>query len=477
MNYKEASIEILKFVGGNENIESFTNCMTRLRIDVKDTSKVNVAAIKELKGVMGVVVGDQTQIIVGPGHAQRLKDEFAKISNAKVGTEIKENNADFKDVAGEMKSKVKASQKSKIQAAFQHVGNIFIPLIPGFVACGLITAIANVWKTMIDKDIVTNPWFLLFAAMGGLVGGMLHIITGYNAGKEFGGSPILGAIAGAFIYLPSLNGIPAVGDVAAQKLMIPLLNIELKSGLGGVIGVIIAALIFAIIEKKIRTLVPASLDLFLVPFLTIIIGSVITLFIIMPISAILMKGITFVLVDIALKNGGLVGGFILSSLFLPLVMLGIHQGLTPVHAQLIADTGHTVLLPILATAGAGQVGMAMAIYVKTKNKKLKEIISSALPIGFLGIGEPLIYGVSLPLFYPFITACIGAGFGGAVIAFATKNIGDVGAIAIGPSGLVLLPLIANGMWVWYLLGLISSYIGGFVLTYFFGYNEKMLERM
>jgi PTS system sucrose-specific IIC component len=197
--------------------------------------------------------------------------------------------------------------------------------------------------------------------------------------------------------------------------------------------------------------------------------------VIMPLSALLMKGITFVLVDFALRRGGVVGGFLLASLFLPLVMLGIHQGLTPVHAQLIEDHGYTELLPILALAGAGQVGMAMAVYFKTKDAKLKSIISSALPIGFLGVGEPLIYGVSLPLFTPFITACAGAGVGGAVLGFAAATGVDVGAKALGVSGLLMLPLIDK--WYWYLGGLIGSYLAGFIFTWFFGYKESLLERL
>lgn len=476
MDYKKASAEILDLVGGKANIESFANCMTRLRLNLKDNDKAKVDDIKKIDGVMGVVTGQQLQIIVGPGHAQRLKDAFEVVYGAKGGTVTDE--PEIKDVADATKEKIKGKQTSPVQKALRHVGNIFVPLIPGFVAVGLIAAIVNITKTL-NPTIMSNPWFALFAGMAGMMGAMLHIVTGYNAAKEFGGSPILGALAGAFIYLPQLNGFAAdvVKGVEAQPLVIPFLNIPLQSGLGGVIGVIFAAYIFSVIEKAMRKVVPASLDLFLVPFTTLIIGSAITLIVVMPISALIMKGITFLLVDIALKSGGIIGGFVLSALFLPLVMLGIHQGLTPIHAQLITDVGYTVLLPILATAGAGQVGMAIAIYVKTKSKRLKRLIGNALPIGFLGIGEPLIYGVSLPLFYPFITACIGGGFGGAVIAYATQNIADVGATAIGPSGLVLLPLIANGMWMWYLFGLLASYVGGFVLTYFFGYKESMLARL
>jgi PTS system sucrose-specific IIC component len=474
VDYKKIASEILNLTGGASNIKSFTNCMTRIRLETIDQQPVNSEALKKIEGVMGVITSNsQIQIVVGPGHAQRLRIAFEEISGISALSEITGNE---RDVAADTKAMIKSRQQTLIHGVFRSIGNIFIPIIPGFIACGLIVAITNVWKTAVP-GIIENPWFLLFAAMGGITGGALSVIAGYNASKEFGGTPFLGVLAGAVIYLPQLNGIAATSGRAAQELIIPLIGITLKSGYGGIIGVILAAYIFTLIEKGVRKFIPASLELFLVSFLTLIFGAVIAVVVIMPVSALLMKIINFILVDFALKQGGIIGGFLLSSLFLPLVMLGIHQGLTPIHAQLIQDHGYTVLLPILALAGAGQVGMALAVFVKTKDKKLKSIISSALPIGFLGIGEPLIYGVSLPLFYPFITACAGAGFGGALIAFVTSKIGDVGALGMGVSGLVLVPLIANGMWIWYVAGLILSYIAGFILTYLFGYKEEMISRL
>ncbi|MDR0568050.1 MAG: PTS transporter subunit EIIC [Spirochaetaceae bacterium] len=474
MDYKETARGVLDSIGGVKNIESFTNCMTRLRIKLHDPQAADPGAVKQMDGVLGVVAADGwLQVVAGPGHAQRLRDAFSEVSGISPSAAM-ENPGD--NLAEDMKAKIKSKQKTSVHAAFRSIGNIFVPVIPGFIACGLVIAISNVWKTAVPS-ITQNPWFLLFAALGGIVGGALYLVTGYNAGKEFGGTPILGLLAGAIIYLPQLNGIAASGGAAAKELIIPLIGMTLKPGFGGVIGVILSAFIFSVIEKKIRALVPAALDLFLVPFLTLLAGSVITFIIIMPVSAFLMKIINFVLIDFALKQGGVAGGFLLSAFFLPLVMLGIHQGLIPIHAQLMAEQGYTVLLPILALAGAGQVGMAIAIYIKTKDQKLKSVIASALPIGILGIGEPLIYGVSLPLFYPFITACAGAGFGGALVAFITATVGDVGALALGVSGVVMIPLIANGMWMWYFAGLLASYLGGFLLTFFFGYKEEMLARI
>lgn len=464
MDYKNLAKEILKDLGGTENINSFTNCMTRLRINVKDQEKVNSGKIKEIKGVLGVVPGEQTQIIVGVGHAQRLREAFGEVSGMSGSSQINENLDNLEE---RTKEKVKSKQKSSFQKGLKHIGNIFIPLIPGFVGTGLVLAITRVWS-FLDKGIAVNPWFMLLVAMGGLLLGALNILVGYNAGKEFGGTPVLGAIAGAMIAMPALAGQP--------DKPLTLFNgfIKLSPNLGGILGVIFAAFVFAYIEKKLRKIVPASLDLFIIPVLTILIGGVITIAVVMPVAAVVMKGITFILLDVMLEKGGIIGGYVMAAAFLPLVMLGLHQGLTPVHVQLIQDYGYTVLFPILGMAGAGQVGSAIAVLMKTKDKKLKEIISSALPAGFLGIGEPLIYGVSLPLFYPFITACLGAGFGGAVLA-AAKN---VGSTVIGPSGLMLLT-VADSVrsTIWCLIALIASYLGGFILTYLFGYNEKMLERL
>lgn len=121
--------------------------------------------------------------------------------------------------------------------------------------------------------------------------------------------------------------------------------------------------------------------------------------------------------------------------------------------------------------------MAIAIYVKTKSDRLKNIIRAALPIGILGVGEPLIYGVSLPLFYPLITACLGGGFGGAFVAYGIQTTGGFGAGALGLSGVLMTAVITNGGWLWYVGGLVISYIMGFILTYLFGFKESMVDRL
>lgn len=184
--------------------------------------------------------------------------------------------------------------------------------------------------------------------------------------------------------------------------------------------------------------------------------------------------------DRLLATGGAFAGLVLGGLFLPLVMLGLHQALIPIHTTLIEQSGYTVLLPILAMAGAGQVGAAIAVYYRLpRNGSLRTTIKSALPAGFLGVGEPLIYGVSLPLGRPFVTACVGGAAGGAFVGLFNQLGVAFGSTAIGPSGWALFPLLDGksnpGITIAiYAGGLAVGYLVGFAATYFFGFTRQML---
>lgn len=461
MDYRTLSREIASLVGGSENIISFTHCMTRLRLDIRAPSRVDIEGIKELDGVLGAIGGDQVQVVVGPGHADRLHAAFVEVYQM-----------DDRDVTTEETAKVEVRQSTGVRAVFRHVGNIFIPVIPGFVAGGLIASIAGTWK-LIDPTVAANGWFLAFTALGGIVIGALPFIVGYTTAREFGGTPVLGMIAGGVPYMAALAGSASGGGHTPRSVTLPLFG-QVSPGMGGVLAVMITAWFFTVIEKQLRCWIPASWELFVVPASTVILGGVVAVAVVMPVSALLLRGLTWVFVDFALQQGGAIGGFLLASLFLPLVLLGVHQGLLPLHAQLIADHGFTELLPILAMAGAGQNGMAIAVWLNTRSKALRTLIKSALPLGLLGIGEPLMYGVSLPLISPFITACIGAGFGGAFIAWGMQGV-PFGAQALGLSGLLLTGVITPGKWLWYLGGLGIATGMGFMLTYCFAFGEKLAE--
>lgn len=218
------------------------------------------------------------------------------------------------------------------------------------------------------------------------------------------------------------------------------------------------------------------------PTLTVLVSGLVTVFGLMFVAGEVSAAIG----DFAnwlLAGGGAGAGFVLGGLFLPLVMLGLHQALIPIHTTLIEQQGFTVLLPILAMAGAGQVGAAAAVYVRLPhNTSIRTTIKSALPAGFLGVGEPLIYGVSLPLGRPFVTACVGGAFGGGFVGLFNMLGDTVGSTAIGPSGWALFPLLDGNRGLGetvavYAGGLVVGYVVGFLATYWFGFTGPMLAEL
>ena len=188
--------------------------------------------------------------------------------------------------------------------------------------------------------------------------------------------------------------------------------------------------------------------------------------ILQPLGGLISDGIAHG-VNIAIDKGGLLVGAILAGAFLPLVLSGLHQGLVPIHVELIQAHGSNPLLPILAMAGVGQVGAAIAVYMKTRNARLKKVIKGALPVGILGIGEPLIFGVTLPLGRPFIGACLGGAVGGALICY--WKVATV--ITFGISGLPLALTIVSGKVMLYLAGLVITVLAGFIFTWMMGFND------
>ena len=278
----------------------------------------------------------------------------------------------------------------------------------------------------------------------------MNLFVGWQAAKVFGGTPILGGALAAFVSHPGLKGIELFGN-------------ELLPGRGGIISVILIAALAVFIEKRLHKLVPEMLDLFVTPVLTLLISGLAAVLVFQPIGGAIASAIGSA-ATASVATGGAPVGAILAGIWLPMVMMGVHQVFTPIHVALLEQYGVTILLPILAMAGAGQVGAALAVYFKTKNKFLKKTILSALPVGMMGVGEPLIYGVTLPLGKPFLGACLGATVGGAIEAAAA-----VGAGAIGISGLPLTPTV-NNIPV-YLLGLVASYAAGFVATWLLGFDD------
>ncbi|WP_406478939.1 PTS transporter subunit EIIC [Streptomyces platensis] len=493
---------LLPLVGGAGNLTSIAHCMTRLRLGIQDRSLVQDEALKALPAVMGVVEDDTYQIVLGPGTVARVTPEFQRLvaqsrdtpptpeaeaaaprpttapagaapapalvpappttAGAPASNATAPATADDLAVQGAaLKARQKSRNATPVKLFLRRIANIFVPLIPALIGCGIIAGINGLLTNLGQLPSVVPA----LAAMASGFMSLIAVFVGYNTAKEFGGTPILGGAVAAVIVFPGVTHITAFGQ-------------HLSPGQGGVLGALAAALLAVQVEKRCRKAVPEALDVLVTPTVTVLVTGLVTLF-----------GLMYVAGEVAtaigtganwlLAHGGAFAGLVLGGLFLPLVMLGLHQALIPLHTTLIEQQGYTVLLPILAMAGAGQVGAAIAVYFRLpRNPSIRRTIKSALPAGFLGVGEPLIYGVSLPLGRPFITACLGGAAGGAFVGLFNQLGDAVGSTAIGPSGWALFPLVKGNQpltttLVVYALGLAVGYLVGFLATYLFGFSKQM----
>jgi PTS system sucrose-specific IIBC component len=460
MNNEEVAKKIISLCGEKSNLIGITNCMTRCRLTVSNPSLVQTEALKKTDGVLGLICDDKSfQIVLGPGKAKKITDIILATTGfvSNVTENWKEN-----------KERIKSNQKqNSVKTFIRVIANIFIPLIPAVIAAGLFNGLASLLGTLQGQKILPDTGFwkvaqLSAALIGGGFFGYFAVYTGINAAKLFGATEALGGMIGAISIGANITAISKIFGLFNAE--VPL-NSILTTGKGGVIGVIAGVWILSKIERFLRKKIPDVLDLVLTPFLTMLITTILFVFIIMPIAGFISDGMVAGLKVIIMSQNpfiSIISGYILAAVFLPMVLLGLHHGLIPIYAVQLEAFGGVSLFPVLAMAGAGQVGAAIAIYLvakKVKNERIQKVITGALPAGFLGVGEPLIYGVTLPLFKPFITAGLGAGFGGAYVMLT-----HVMSSAWGPSGLVAIAIIQPQHMLNYFFGLVISYVAGFIIT-------------
>ena len=477
---------VLAAVGGAGNVRSNMACMTRLRVQVADASAVDVEALKGVDGVLHVVEdGDRFEVVFGPGTVNKVLDEFAKLTGIKPGDA---GEADVLQAAADNKAAQKAKHDKPVQRFLKRIGNIFVPLLPGIIAAGLINGITNVIGVSTGGSLNGIWWYAAIRTMGWALFLYLPLLVGMNSCKEFGGSGVLGAMAGALsianvamplmakakdgaalVSLPFALPTPAFADGAISITMSTTYN----AAAGGLLGALICGWFFALLERNLHKVMPSTLDTFFTPLLTVGVGSIVAVIALQPIGAFLTQGIFFVL-QFFYDTLGAFGAYLLSATFLPLVSVGLHQALTPIHAMLNDPTGPSqgvnYLLPILMMAGGGQVGAGLALYVRTKNQRVRTYLRESIPVGILGVGEPLMYAVTLPLGKPFVCACLGSGVGG-VLAWLFH----LGTVSQGVSGLFGLLIVVPGTQLYYVIAMLAAYAAGFALTYFFGVDESRIN--
>ncbi len=465
MDNRKIVENIIACLGGKENIVSVTNCMTRLRAAVKKDDKVNEAKLKSVEKVLGLVHdrAGSYEVVVGPGNSR----QFADICH-EMGLPAAADSSDWK----ENKTAIKAGQNnSRIKETLKIIGDIFVPLIPGIIAAGLCAGFASLLTQLVPDYKDKNFWYLLQQLLTVINVSFMTYITawaGYRAAERFGATPILGGMLGMITSLSNIDSISQILGLYNDDS--PLQSI-LRSGKGGVLAVICGVFVLSVVEKKIRKKMPASMDIVFTPLLTLMICVIPYILLIMPVLGYVSNGIVWIFSKACMSQSAVVRiivGFAASALFLPLVASGMHHGLVALYTVQLQELGFVTLYPALAMAGAGQVGAAIAIYQKAKrlkHDKLCSVIRGSLPAGFLGVGEPLIYGVTLPMGRPFLTAGLGAGFGGAFVMLC-----QVASTTWGPSGLLGIFVMTAGpkgavnSILMYVIGLCICYVMSYVIT-------------
>ena len=427
MDYRKTAKEILEKVGGNKNIVSAAHCATRLRLVIADNSKTDKGAIENIEGVKGVFeASGQLQIILGTGTVNKVFDQFISLAGITASSKAEAKEA--------------AAQKQNIfMRAIKLLGDIFVPIIPAIVASGFLMGIMNSLDFMINNGFIsmdTSSSIYVFANLfSNTAYTFLQILIAFSAAKAFGANPYLGAVIGMIMINPALQNAYTVateGVQQTQSVFFGLYDIDMVGYQGHVIPVVIAVWVLSAIEKKLHKIVPEVLDLFVTPLVSVFVAGYLTLSIIGPVFVwaenAVLGGIQWLL---TLPLG--IGSLIMGGLYAPTVVTGIHQMYTAIDIGQIAQYGYTYWLPLASAANVAQGAAALAVALKSRDKKIKSLALPSSLSAFMGITEPAIFGVNLRFFKPFIAGCIGGGCGAlyaSLVHLGAKGTGVTGIFGV-----------------------------------------------
>lgn len=457
MDYKKAAAETMQYIGGKDNIVSAAHCATRLRLVIADNSKVNKEELEDAEGVKGVFeASGQLQIIFGTGVVNKVYDEF--IAMAGITAASKE---EVKQAA--------ASKANPFQRFIKTLGDIFVPIIPAIVASGFLMGIMESLNFLINNGYINmsneSSLFVLANMFSNTAYVFLPVLIGFSGAKVFGGNPFLGGVIGMIMVHPNLqNAWTMTGGVDEYLNVFGLWKVPLVGYQGHVISVIIAVFVMANIEKWLHKRVPAMLDLFVTPLVSVFVTGFLTMTMIGPafnvVESSIINGIQTL---ISLPFG--IGSLVMGALYAPTVVTGIHHMYTIIDLGQIKEFGCTYWLPLASSANIAQGAAALAVALKTRDQKLKSMALPSSLSAFMGITEPAIFGVNLRFFRPFVCACIGGGCG-AMFASITS----LGATGTGVTGIFGILLCLNAPVKYILMFAISAGVA-FALSWMFGYKN------
>ena len=452
MNNQDIAKKVIEALGGRENVNSVAHCATRLRVMVKDEGKIKKEVIENLDKVQGAFFNSgQYQIIFGTGTVNKMYDEVVALG---LPTSSKED----------MKAEA-AKQGNWFQRAIRTFGDVFVPIIPVIVATGLFMGVRGLLTALgmtLPEDVTTYTQILTDTAFIILPG-----LVVWSTFRVFGGNPAVGIVLGMMLVsdsLPNAWAVASGGEVTAMQFFgfIPVVGLQ-----GSVLPAFIIGVVGAKFEKAVRKVVPDVLDLLVTPFVTLLVMSILGLFVIGPVFHVVESYILIGTKAILNLPFGL-GGFLIGGVHQLIVVSGVHHIFNLLEVQLLAADHANPFNAIITAAMTAQGAATVAVGVKTKNPKLKTLAFPAALSAFLGITEPAIFGVNLRFRKPFFLSLIAGAVGGG-LASILGLAGTGNGITVIPGTMLY---IGNGQLLQYLLMVAVSFVLGFALTYMFGYEDE-----
>lgn len=468
MDYEKLATQIIDNIGGKENINQLTHCVTRLRFVLKDESKAKTKEIKDLNGVITVVKsGGQYQVVIGNTVTQ-VYEAVLKVagisSDANIGTNDDE------------------SRNQGLLAKFiDIVSSIFTPILPAMMAGGMIKGFNAMFAAFgwISK---TSGTYLLLQAAGDAVFYFLPVFLGYTAAKKFGLKPFLGMLLGAAMVYPdiltAMSGKPIMtlfaGSFIQSAIFVKFLGVPviLMKYSSSVIPVIVATYMAAKIEKLMSKIIPSMLATALVPFFTILIAVPLTFMLVGPV--ITWAGDLVGQVILAIYNiSPSITGLLLGAFWPLMIMFGLHWGVVPITMNNVGTLGYDPLWANAIYTPLATAGVVLAIVLKTKNSKVRSLALPAFISAIFGITEPAIYGITLPRKKTFIAGMIAGGCAGLISGTFRVKMYIMGATGIFSIPSFISPKGIDVSFYAYLAAMVTAFVVGFILTILFMYNPTI----
>lgn len=446
---KQLAEQIVQLVGGKENVESLVHCVTRLRFKLKDENKADDEAIKKLAGVMGLArAGGQYQVIIG-NNVSDIYDQVMPILGL--------NSANLE---GEATDK----DKNPINRFIKLLTKIFTPFLGTLAAAGVLKGFLVLLTVLHVLDAKSGTYLILNAA-GDALFYFLPIMVGLSTARAFKINDYVGAIIGAALCYPTLvQAYQAKQSIDFLGIPVILMNYP-QTLIPAIVAVGLASILYKFLDKHL----PSSLKMIFTPLITIVIAVPLTYLVVGPVTSWLSQGLADVVLAIY-AHAKVLAGFILAAIWQAVVLLGLHWAFIPVFLNNIATKGFDPINAMLYCTVFAQTGAALAMVFKAKDVKFKEVGWPAVISGFLGITEPIIYGVTLPHKKAFIFGSVGSAFGGAIAAFSSAKM--FGGFASG--GIFGIPMFIdqkagiNGSFIGFCLSLVVAFAVSFILTFIFG---------